>query len=248
MNTYKTSEIANMFGIHPNTVRLYEKLELIPKAKRQKNGYRIFTDFHIKQIELARLMLEIEILQNGLRKQAISIIKTSAMREFEKAISMIASYIEKISHEQDKAEEAIIIVNELLSGQVIKEENICLTRKKTADYLEVKIDTLRNWELNGLITVKRKSNGYRIYQNKDIRKLKIIRSLRFANYSLSAILRLLNTISVDPNVSVKEVINTPNENENIISACDKLLTSLHHAEKNAHNAFELLNEMKNINI
>ncbi len=29
VNTYKTSEIANCIGIHPNTVRLYEELELI---------------------------------------------------------------------------------------------------------------------------------------------------------------------------------------------------------------------------
>ena len=28
MNTYKTAEIAKIIGIHPNTVRLYEKLEL----------------------------------------------------------------------------------------------------------------------------------------------------------------------------------------------------------------------------
>ena len=28
MNTYKTTEIANIIGIHPNTVRLYEKLDM----------------------------------------------------------------------------------------------------------------------------------------------------------------------------------------------------------------------------
>lgn len=38
MNTYKTSEIAHRFGIHPNTVRLYEELELIPKPERKWRG------------------------------------------------------------------------------------------------------------------------------------------------------------------------------------------------------------------
>lgn len=32
MNTYKTSGIARRIGIHPNTVRLYEELGLIPKT------------------------------------------------------------------------------------------------------------------------------------------------------------------------------------------------------------------------
>ena len=69
MNTYKTAEIAKMIGIHPNTVRLYEKLELIPKPERLSNGYRVFTDFHIEQFKLARLAFQIEVLQNGLRKK-----------------------------------------------------------------------------------------------------------------------------------------------------------------------------------
>lgn len=55
MNTYKTAEIAKIIGIHPNTVRLYKKLELIPKPERLANGYRVFTDFHIEQFRIVRL-------------------------------------------------------------------------------------------------------------------------------------------------------------------------------------------------
>ena len=48
MNTYKTSEVAKLIGIHPNTVRLYENAGLISKPERQSNGYRIFTDLNIE--------------------------------------------------------------------------------------------------------------------------------------------------------------------------------------------------------
>ena len=68
------------------------------------------------------------------------------------------------------------------------------------------MDTLRNWELNGLITVRRGQNGYRTYTNDDIMRLKVIRSLRCANYSLAAILRMLAAISSDPDVNIREVI------------------------------------------
>jgi DNA-binding transcriptional MerR regulator len=119
-----------------------------------------------------------------------------------------------------------------------------LTRKETADYLHVSMDALRNWEMNGLLTIKRKENGYRVYTDEDIRRLKIIRSLRCANYSLSAILRMLNTLSQNPNADIRQVIDTPDESDDIISVCDKLLTSLYYAEENAKVMLAHLEEMK----
>ncbi|QHQ63648.1 MerR family transcriptional regulator [Anaerocolumna sedimenticola] len=232
-NTYKTSEIARIIGIHPNTVRLYEELGFIPKPIRQPNGYRIFTEFHLEQIKLVRIALQIEVLQNGLRKNAISIIKLSAAGDFDNAITLTDNYIKQIRTEQNNAEEAIKIVKELLRGNNKKEVGLLLSRKETADYLHISIDTLRNWEMNGLVTIKRKQNGYRIYSENEINQLKIIRSLRCANYSLTAILRLLNTLSENPNADIRTIIDTPSDNDDIISVCDKLLTSLGKAQANA---------------
>lgn len=41
MKTYKTTEVATMIGIHPNTVRLYEKLELIPKPESTRAMHKL---------------------------------------------------------------------------------------------------------------------------------------------------------------------------------------------------------------
>ncbi len=246
MRTYKTSEIAKKFGIHSNTVRLYEALELIPPAKRKENGYRVFTDAHIEQIKLARIALEVEVLQNGLRKQAVEIIKTSAKGSFEKAIKMTNQYLRQIKAEQRHAEEALEIVEVLLSGEVYESSERVLTRKETAETLEITIDALRNWEMNGLLTVRRRQNGYRVYGIEEMRRLKIIRALRCANYSLSSILRMLNTLTKNPEANIREVIDTPVENEDMISVCDKLISSLNYAEKNAHRLLNQLQKMKKI--
>jgi len=243
-NIYKTSEVARIIGIHPNTVRLYEELELIPKPERRQNGYRVFTDFHIEQFRLARTALKVEVLQNGLRKMAIDIIKTSATGNLEEAENITKNYLRQIRQEQRNAEEAIEIAERLLSGHEQDTDKLCFTRKETADYLQISMDTLRNWELNGLLTVKRKQNGYRVYTDKDIRRLKIIRSLRCANYSLSAILRMLGELSRNPQVNIKAVIDTPGETDDVISVCDKLLTSLRYAEKNAGSILLHLEKMK----
>ncbi len=141
--------------------------------------------------------------------------------------------MKQIRMEQNNAEEAIKIVKELLHGNNKKEVELLLSRKETADYLHISIDTLRNWEMNGLVTIKRKQNGYRVYSENEINQLKIIRSLRCANYSLTAILRLLNTLSENPNADIRTIIDTPVDNDDIISVCDKLLTSLGKAQANA---------------
>ena len=69
MNTYRTVDLARMFGIHVNTVRLYERYGLIPKAERTQSGYRIFTELHVEQFKLARAALRVEVLQNGLTQR-----------------------------------------------------------------------------------------------------------------------------------------------------------------------------------
>ena len=35
-----------------------------------------------------------------------------------------------------------------------------MKRKEVSEYLGITMDALRNWETNGLLTVKRKQNGY----------------------------------------------------------------------------------------
>ena len=242
MATYKTAEVAAMIGVHPNTVRLYEKMKLIPKPERS-NGYRVFTDFHIWQCKLIRLAFQVEVLQNGLRKKIVRMVTVSAAGEFDTAIILTEEYLKQLRQERRNAEEAIKIVKQLLSGGA-QENSHNLKRKDVSNLLDISMDTLRNWEMNGLLTVKRKNNGYRVYTDEDIQRLKIIRSLRCANYSLEAIRRLLQQLSKNPNTDIRVALNTPKQTEDIISVCDRLIISLSDAETNAKFLLEMLQEMK----
>ena len=243
MNTYTTSEVAKIIGIHPNTVRMYEEWGLIPRAERKSNGYRVFTDYHIEQLRLARIAFQIEVLQNGLRKKVIEIIKLSAKGDFDKALMFAEEYLSQIQREQRNAEESIGIAKQILSGKSLA-HNLLLKRKEVSDYLDISMDTLRNWERNGLLQVKRKQNGYRVYTDDDIERLKMIRTLRLANYSLEAILRMLNALEHNPQVNLKQVLNTPQADTDIVSVCDRLLVSLKTAEENAKKMITILLDMK----
>lgn len=242
MKTYRTAQVAQMVGIHPNTVRLYERLQLIPKPERLANGYRVFTDLHIKQCRLIRTAFQVEVLQNGLRGKIVQAVKASAAGDFDTAIALIHEYLRQIKQEQSNAEEAIGIVRQILSD-AYRQDTQQLTRKEVSEALGISPDTLRNWERNGLLTVRRKSNGYRVYTDEDVRRLKVIRSLRCANYSLEAILRLLRQLSEDPDTDVRATLNTPKRSEDIISVCDRLLVSLSAAEQNARKVLGMLEDM-----
>lgn len=243
MKTYTTSEVAKIIGIHPNTVRMYEKWELLPLAERKANGYRVFTDFHVEQFRLARIGFQIELLQNGLRKKVIETIKLSAKKDFDKALLSALEYRSQIQSELKNAEESIAIAKQILSGKATIQTTF-LKRKELSDYLDISMDTLRNWERNGLLQIKRNQNGYRAYTGSDIERLKMIRALRLANYSLEAILRMLNALKHDPEVNITQVLNTPKPDADIVSVCDKLIESLQSAEKNASKMIDLILDMK----
>jgi DNA-binding transcriptional MerR regulator len=250
MHVYKTHEVSKIIGIHVNTVRLYEECGLISRPQRLNNGYRVFYDLHIEQFKMARAVLKVEVLQNGLRKKAVDILKVSAQGKYEEAINMAKSYLQKVDLEMNRAEEAIKIAGSMLNGGdsiIVSTEN-ALTRKEAAETLQVTMDTLRNWELNGLIKVKRRQNRYRVYSDEDVQRLKVIRSLRCANYSLSSILRMLQVLSRNPAADIRNAINTPKEDDDIITACDKLLTSLSEAKENMLYAIAQIQKIQKIKI
>lgn len=242
--TYSTSQIAKIVGLHPNTVRMYEEWGLIAKPLRKANGYRVYDDIHIKQFQLARKALQIEILQAGLRIKIIEAVKLSAVYRFDEAIELAEEYIRTAEREKDNAKEAAEIC-ELLYRQHTEADDVFYKRAQAAAELGLTIDTIRNWEMNGLLTVKRKQNGYRVYDSNDIKRLKIIRSLRYANYSLSAILRMLKKYDSGMNGNnILDILNTPDNDDDIITTCDRLVVSLENAINNAYEVISIIRKIK----
>ncbi|MEA4894937.1 MAG: MerR family transcriptional regulator, partial [Oscillospiraceae bacterium] len=163
--------------------------------------------------------------------------------DFDHAIQSAREYEAMLTRETENAKAAIVSVEAMLKGKR-RPDGVSLKRREAAERLGVTLDTLRNWELNGLITVKRRENGYRVYDASDLERLNIIRTLRCANYSLSAILRLMNHLDQNEAVPVEEILNTPSENEDIVSVCDRLILSLESTRKDAAEMLSLLEAMQ----
>ncbi len=118
--TYSTKELANIVGVHVNTLRFYEKIGFLTKPERKENGYRIYTDIHLEQCKVIRLAMKAEVLQNGLRKKAVEIVQLCAEKRFDDSIAASKEYLTMIENEMAGAQRAIIAVEGMLSHNEVK--------------------------------------------------------------------------------------------------------------------------------
>lgn len=242
--TYKTAQIAKLIGVHPNTIRFYEEMKLLPVIPRTESGYRIYNDRHLKQLQLLRTAFKAEIISRSLRQEVFDIIKTSAMDDIDGAYQSTQKYLEHLKEEKAGALEAIRITLDIIENSGRVDEAIVLSgRSAVAEILGITIDVLRNWERNGLILSTQNSKGCREYGLKELNRLKIIRTLRNANYSMMSILRMLNRLDHEE-IDIREVIDTPGEEEDIVCAADRYITALSMAEEDALQMLDILRSMK----
>ena len=243
MKTYTTSQIAKIAGIHPNTVRFYQDMGLLQNVHRKENGYRVFTDAHILQLRLIRLGFRAEILSSNLRKKVIEVLKTAAAGEKTQALKMAKTYKKAVSAEKERAKEAVSIIKmQLKNPDEDANGGFIVGRKQAAEELGISIDVLRDWERNGLIVVPRDARNNRIYGKKERRRLKIIRTLRNAHYSMMSILRMLTALDAGTK-DIAAVLNTPAKEEDIIHATDRYILALSETEEDADAMIKLIKTM-----
>lgn len=102
-----------------------------------------------------------------MRKRIVEVVKLTAKGLYDEAISLTNEYINIAQSEIANANEAVEITKVLLKS-TFQENTTLLKRKEVSQDLGITMDTLRNWEMNGLLKIKRKENGYRVYDNEDI--------------------------------------------------------------------------------
>lgn len=242
--TYKTAQIAKLVGVHSNTIRLYEELKLLPTIPRTESGYRIFNERHLEQLRLLRTAFRSEIISDRLRQEVYEIVRTAATEDINGAYQSTLNYLEHLRAEKVRAEEAIGIALDIIeNGEKLDETIIFNGRVEIAETLGITIDVLRDWERNGLIEVPRNSNRYRRYGLKEINRLKIIHTLRNAHYSMMSILRMLNRLDCGEK-NIRESIDTPGEEEDIVCATDRYITALTMAEADAQEMLKMLDAMR----
>ena len=73
-----TSDVARAVGVHPNTVRLYEEWGFLPPVPRTPSGYRKFSEIHLDQMRLIRMVMNFTWMGGEIRRTAYEIIASGA--------------------------------------------------------------------------------------------------------------------------------------------------------------------------
>lgn len=110
MDRFFIGDIAKRFGLNPRTIRYYEMVGILPKAKRTETGYRIYTDeimerleFILKAKTLGLKLVEIKEIINLYEKGEIPCECTRAIirekiEEIDEKISNLAALRTKLTN------------------------------------------------------------------------------------------------------------------------------------------------------
>lgn len=102
ITTYKIGEVAKRADVNKETVRYYEKRELIPQPDRRRSGYRIFTHRHINQIKFIKRSQELgftlseiqELLELRMDEDTTcSEIKSEAQEKYQDVVKKIEDLV-----------------------------------------------------------------------------------------------------------------------------------------------------------
>jgi len=244
---FRTAEVARAAGVHPNTVRVYEQWGFLPPVRRAPNGYRMYTRYHVEQMRLARLAMHGGWPGGRIRKSALELVRRSAAGDVRSAIRLARNHILLVKAERAQAESAAAYLEKWVGGKIPEQRTAPLSILAAAKTVDSTVDAVRNWERNGLLRVPRNPrNGYREYGAREIGRLRVIRLLLRAGYSMMAVLRAMRHLDSGGGIKLRRVLDTPHPEEDVLWAADRWLSTLEEHEARARKILKQLQRMARI--
>jgi DNA-binding transcriptional MerR regulator len=171
-------------------------------------------------------------------------VQQAASGELLGAFAQAHEHLALVQGEIAQAEGAAAFLERWAQGIVTTAAAPPLHISQAARLLGVTTDILRNWERNGLLTVPRDpENGYRLYGAAEIDRLRVIRTLLRAGYSTMAVLRMMLQLDRGQRSGLREVLDTPRPDEDILYVTDRWLSALSNQERLAREILAQLEAM-----
>jgi DNA-binding transcriptional MerR regulator len=244
MKYLRTSDLAAAVGVHPNTVRRYVDRGFLPPVKRSPTGYRRFTQRHLDCLRLSRLVFSNQYPGRAIYQSGIHVLLTTVSGDLGGALELAYGHLALVQAERAQADVAAGLLERWAFGVPADATSQPLLIGQVARILGVSIDIVRSWDRNGLIDVPRDpSNRYRCYGAKEISRLRVIRMLSRAGYSLSAILRMLIQLDRGEKTDLRLALDTPRPDEDVYTSADRWISTLTDQEQRARTIIALVEEI-----
>jgi DNA-binding transcriptional MerR regulator len=172
------------------------------------------------------------------------LVRQAATGDLGGALESAYRHLVLVQSERAQAEAAAKLLERWAQGAAADASSERLHIGEVAKRLGVSRDMLRNWERNGLLSVPRHpDNRYRLYTSAEIGRLRVIRMLSWAGYSMMAILRMVLYLDSQGGQGLRQVLDTPRPDEDVYTAADHWLTELAEQEARAGQIIDLLELM-----
>jgi len=240
----RTSDLAKAVGIHPNTVRRYAQWGFLPPVERSPSGYRCFTQRHLDCLRLAHQIYYMKFPGKAIHQSGMRVLQAAVSGDLESALELAHRNLALVQAERAQADIAADLLERWAFGPPAADILQPLQIGQAAQLLGVTIDIFRNWDRTGLINIPRDpTNGYRRYGAQEISRLRVIRMLSRAGYSLAAILRMLVQLDQGDKTDLRHALDTPRPDEDAHLAYDHWLSTLIDQEQRARTIIALLEEI-----
>lgn len=190
----RTIDLAEVGQISVQQVRNYEASGFIPPAERSPGGYRLYTQKHLVALTTARSLI------GGYGWQrARAIMQAVQQDNLSAALALIDERHAEIAAKRLQVEQTLAALRTLAS------QSAALAHPRhpqrflvgaAAKLVGVRVSALHFWEQQGLLQpIRDKHNRYRLYDEQQMRRLRVVVLLREASYDFDAIRTTLDELS-----------------------------------------------------
>ncbi|HEX3643208.1 MAG TPA: MerR family transcriptional regulator [Ktedonobacteraceae bacterium] len=220
----RTIDLAKAAGISVQQVRNYEALGLLPQASRSKSGYRLYTQHHLAALKTARSLV------GGYGWQRTPAIMQALHRgDLGAALAMIDSHHAELADKRRECEQTLCALRALATGSTPLQSSRHPQRLRVGEAAKevgVRVSALHFWEQQGLLhPLRDQYSRYRLYDEHQMRRLRVVALLREAGYDFNVILSVLDELEAGrPEKAIVAVEKRREELARISWVCIEALT------------------------
>jgi len=223
-----THDLALAGHISVQQVRNYEANGLIPQAQRSPSGYRLYTSQHLAALKTVQSMVR------GYGWPRTSAIMQSLHRgDLSAALATIDERHAELASKRLQVEQTLFALRTLAAQSDSLQSSYHSQRVRVgvaARQVGVRVSALHFWEQQGLLhPVREPYSRYRIYDEQQMRRLRVVALLRDAGYPFNVIQSVLDESAAgQPEKAIVAVEKRREELTGSSWACIEALTFFHH--------------------
>jgi DNA-binding transcriptional MerR regulator len=196
----RTIDLAQAGHISVQQVRNYEASGVIPSAERSPSGYRRYTQQHLIALKTAR-----RLLAGYGWPRTRAIMQVVHRGDLAAALALIDERHAELAHKRIEVEQTLTALSALAaqSAPLATTPTTPMTHHaqrlrvgEAAQQVGVRVSALHFWEQQGLLHPARdQSSHYRLYDERQMRRLRVVVLLREAGYGFGVIQATLDELA-----------------------------------------------------